>query len=299
MKKLVPFAVIFLLINFALSILFMMMMDESQLLVADNKMKLNRPFNFLVIGNSHALALQEEQMPNTNNIASYGEQLQNTYFKLEFYLKNNPKPAKGVIMSYDLGIVRRLEIDNQPYQFYWNRYEHRAGLMRYSEKRTSFVLSRLSSLLFPYKDGEVDAFDYLFADQQTRNIASMRDQGKINKLPVDAQRQISEDCIMREISEAGLYYFKQIIKLCKKNDVKLYLVRFPVTPLHQFNLSKCYDPEEFYQRVQVSSFGNSPIVEVLDFHNQYDESYFRDPHHLKGGATREEFSKMVFDQISE
>lgn len=273
-------------------------MNSSQLIQSDMAMRnVQKPLKYLISGTSHALALQPEYFENSINISSYAESIQNTYFKLSHLVNEKEIRTENIILSYDLGFLSNVDIDNQPYQYYWNKYENRQELIKFSEDRISFLGNRISTFLFPYKDGEIDWFDFYFA-KTTKGGENLRNSKAITKLAPIEKRNLDKECFDKKISDFGLYYFNNIINLCAKNNINLILIRFPVTEKFYFNASKCFKPDDYYKKVKSICFENFNFVKVYDFHNIYSEEYFRDPHHLKKGKIRDDFSEIVIDQLN-
>lgn len=283
------------LINYLLSYGNKLMMNESQLLASDRIMlSLQDSVELLLIGNSHSFNIRTDFLPKSVCIASYGEELHNTYYKLNYLLENQNVRPKTVIMSFDLGLLRPVHFDQQKYQYYWNDYENSSESFTVSEDKSSFMTSRGLSYLFPYMDAEVDAFDFLFADNETRDIAMVRDAAKVKQFDPSLKKVLNSACLDNQVTKIGGFYFEKLITLCSKYDINLVLIKYPISKSCYFEKSVCFDPDGYYRLINDEFIeGKYDKVNVLDYHDAYDFTNFRDPDHLKGGEYRERFTLKV------
>lgn len=298
MKKILISIFSFVIINWLLAIGYHGVMRHSQLLKSDEELrKVSKVQKFLIMGNSHSFNIKSEFFSGSINVASYGEEIHNTYFKLKHLLSERKVMPANVILSCDLGMLKDAKIDDQNYQFYWNQYENTFELFFFSENRITFLANRMMGYLFPYWNGEVEVFDYLFADRSTHKIAMLRAQAKIKKFDPNNKRIVESGCLENQFKEPAVFYFNKILDLCKDNDIQLFLIRYPVTESYYFDNSKCFEPDEYYHKLEELYMGNRD-VKLLDYHSYFPDSEFADPDHLKGGAVRQELSKKIFNEIS-
>ena len=295
MKKLVLFLSIFCGISALLTYGFLHVMDASQLMKSDRILNQQKTGFTVIAGNSHTLALQPSVFKNSINIASYGEALHNTYFKLKFLVERGSKPRQ-IILSFDLGALSRPGIDHQNYQYYWNQYEDPWELLQFSGNKIDFVFTRLTSWAFPYLDGEVEVFDYFFSKPAEGELENLRD--KNATVYPAMKRVLTDSCLQAQISPIGEYYLKKIIELCNETGTNLFLIHFPVTKAYYLGQSLCFDPQKYKQQV-IERFGLEEPGKIMfiDLHDLYDDSFFYDPHHLKGGQVRTDFSKLLHQKI--
>lgn len=256
-----------------------LMKSHNQMIEAPNKIPL------LIIGNSHSLAIQTSYFSGSVVTASYAEEIHNTYFKLNYLIRILGKRPDTVFMSYDLGLLRYKNFDRQHHQFYWNKFEDPFELSAFSDDGIVFWMTRIFAWAFPYHDGEIEVFDYLFAKKSSLG-EEMRGEQKVIGLPDDALREIDEECLNEQISEYGQFYLEQILKLLNDVGSELVLIRFPVSENFYYTHSKCFDPERYYEKVFSESLSQYNHVKVLDFHDLCPDSDFRDSHHLKSGQPR-------------
>lgn len=262
-------------------------MRHARLMQVDALLRAETPLpETLILGTSHAAALDPEAMPNAINLAGYGEHVHQTWYKLRLLLEADRVP-KRLVMGCDLGMLRFVEPADLPYQWYWNRLE--AGdpsLCAYSQHPRAFVLNRLAAAAVPYADGETDAIDHFFAGNQTGELRDVH-------WPQPVERVHTDSCLTAQISAYGAHYFDAILAACAQHRIAVYLVRFPVTEAYYSNQSACFAPEAYYQRVDEIVRNSAADVHWIDLHDAFPRSDFRDPHHLNPGVARAALTRMV------
>lgn len=284
-KKLFILGFILLSIHAGLTVWYARVMSDSSLLKSDRYFQtLPVEMDVLVMGNSHAMSINPELWKGCYNMATSGERLHQSYYKLAHLLEEKQLKVNRVIVPCDLMTLRAEKLEHTPHQFYWNRFVNESELSKFSEKPLDFSMHRLLNTLFPYKDGEKDVMDYYFATDQSKERARERAFAKIKSLNGDETRSLTDSCLQAQISDYGRFYMDKITQLCEKHNCKLSMVRFPVTAHYFFSESECFDPEEHYQLVTNTFQIKGQSVPILDFHAAFPQSAFRDPHHLKYGA---------------
>jgi len=272
-------------------------MHESQLMKCDREMLSLPAKNYnLIAGNSHALSVQTEYWENSHVIASYGEEIHQSYFKLKHILEVQSSRPDTLLLSFDLGMMHQLALKNQAHQWYWNKYESSRELAPFASKKFEFYSHRIVSGIFPYMDGEVEVYDYFFAKKDSTQL--MRKSTEIKKLDeIPPLRQLSDTCLKAQFSPCGIHFFEALLQLCKENSIVLALVRFPVTPHYYWSQSTCFEPEAYYTSCDSMLQKSGVNFKILDFHDRYEEEFFRDPHHLKGGEIRKEFTIEILKEL--
>jgi hypothetical protein len=268
-------------------------MKESHLLQTHEKMEImSAPHEIIVLGNSHAVAVQEDEFKDLVNLATYGEEIHQTYFRLNYIAREKKLPPKRLILSCDPGWLRDQEIDKQAYQWYWSKFEDE-NLIRFSKSKIDFYSSRILSALFPYMHSEREAFDFLFGDAKKGEMRV--EDPYIARKEINYNRELSDSCLQAQFSPIGLHYLDKITRLCKAHDIELVLVRFPLTPQYLFEQSSCYEPEVYYSRL-IEQIDYEDL-KLIDLHDAFRPEDFRDPHHLKGGEPRQRLSRMLGDSL--
>ncbi len=284
-----------LVIHFALVMGYKALMADSALMKSDRVLHtVGNETQVLIAGHSHTMALETDVWEGAVNISSAGENLHQSYFKLRYAIEKLGSQPEVIVIPFDLGALRNYDPTKQNYQSYWNKYEDFKELARFSESKINFWAYRLTGGMLPYQDGLHDLVDFLFADSLAQNEAMrMGGKDKINQRPDTLHRAIDRARFDDEFSAYGLHFLRATAELALSHDVELVLVRFPVTRGHYFSNSSKFDPDEYYTAVTDSLDEWGASYRILDFHDAFPDSSFRDPHHLKAGAVRQQFTEMV------
>ena len=285
-NKILWFMASALVIHLALVVGYRAVMSHSHLMQVDRELHSTHPLPATVIlGTSHAAALDTAIIPGSLNISGYGEQLHQTWFKYKRLIENRGAP-KRIVISCDLGWLHAHRPDQQAYQWYWNRLEG-SGLIGFAKDRTTYRLKRVAATLVPYMHGETDFIDRY---SPTDVPGVLRDGGFFPPAP---QRIPADSCLNAQTSDYGEWYLRKLLKQCLEDSTEVYLVRFPVTDNYYEYYSRCFDPEQYYRELDLWIYQLGIEPHWIDLHDAFPESDFRDAHHLQAGAPREGLSRRV------
>lgn len=256
-----------------------------------NYYKIDSQKSNLILGHSHTeCAFNDSLIQQTINLSNGGENHFYTHFKLKKILEHN-RSIKNVFLSFS---NNQIDLSSDSIGVWSNR-----NMDRWFSKYGAFMqyqdIKILAKNNFPnfLNVQSVTARDYiLFLFKNDNNIIKSHNWGGYNKLnnklKIEGRVKSSLKSSEFQYSEVNINYFKKSIELCKKNDVKVYLVRCPTTKKW-----KGLSNEIFFQRIVKNDFKD---VNFLDFNNfPLDDSCFADMDHLNhNGATR--FS-IFFDEL--
>lgn len=266
-------------------------MQDSRLMVVNRKMQsIEESPKTLIMGNSHAVAIDEGVIGNALNIAGYGEHIHQSWYKLKFLLDEGKKPDR-IILSCDLGMLRSLNPDDLPYQWYWNKFED-AELGNFAHSRRHFLMNRLLARAFPYTETETDAMDYYFGS--AKKEGQLRESGS-DKLH---EQTHTDSCLQAQFSEYGLYFLDRFLERCRAENIEVHLTRFPITTGFIQQQASCYRSEDYYSTLRVIAAKPDLDLNWIDLHNSFPNEDFRDPHHLRTGSPRSRLSKMIADSLA-
>ena len=298
-KKLIVFFVAALIVHFTLVFANSHLLSKGRLGQVDGEIKrLPMSDTTVIVGNSHAAAVEAELLPDAYNLASYGENIHQSYYRLNDLLNRKKKTPKRVLLSCDLWFLKNLLSTRDPNQCYWNSIEEWDELSNFADSRWDFYSQRLVSLLVPYKNFDVLLFDYLLAPKQP--VGAMRGQGSAeSEEPGERSfhREPTEKGLQNQLSDYGIYFFRGILRLCREAEVELFLVRFPVTRAYYYEYSEDYEPERFYAELEKIVESEYPQAQLVDLHDAFVEQDFMDPHHLKGGEPRKRMTLMIKERL--
>lgn len=248
----------------------------------------------LVLGNSHAAAVLTEFLDNAHNLASYGESLHKSYYRLVDVVKRDGNKPANLILSFDLGIMENRADFKDPNQYYWNTLENSGELARFVDNKFAFFNHRLSSKVIPYKNLDVVLFDYFFAKRSP--VGALRPSTSLVERSIK-ERAPTPEGLVAQLSPYGKYYLRQTLKLAREHNIRVLLVRFPVTQRHYVEKSNNFEPSLFYREAHSIASKELDNVKILDLHDRFEESEFRDPDHLRGGAPRQRMTQLIAEKL--
>lgn len=288
------FALIFVLINYVLNLWYQDMMYGSHIRTTDRNFHVYAPgdsIKYLILGHSHSFGLLGNQMVNGVNFGSYGEDISRSYYKLKYALERNP--VEYVVLNFDLSDVDERTGLGRENLYYWLRYVDFWELGRVKGEVLDYSYKYAKARFFSYADGEMDVFEYLFPKDQ--NDLLIED---LENVTVEVSNKSEyKDCLEDKLSPEGLYYFTKIVELAHSRSVKLVLLKYPVTEAYYHQVSYCYSPEAYYERLMtvLAPYDN---IEILDYQKTYFDSLalFRDSNHLTA-EFRPTFTSIIEQEI--
>lgn len=250
--------------------------------------------DYVILGNSRpALAFNDSLITRVYNFSSIGEAYFYTYLKAEQIIKNN-KHLKGIFLEYNLE-----DIGHKRDSWTWGRDFMQNNYVKYSYAMSFYNFKTL--MLKNPKDWFAVHMGQAFV-RQMKNILIL-DKGELQKYyggyffdnvsNMDSllkEVSVSQKDHIKNVAEFHQEQLRRILKLCRENGIKVYLIR---SPLHYSN---GIQPDRNWM---LSYLGpENKDLEYLDF-NDYpaDLEEYKDPSHLNDkGAIR--FSRF-FNQLIE
>ncbi len=280
--------------NYLLSKWYLMVMQKSHLVETDQKFHQyaeTGQLDLVIMGNSHTFAINADSIQNSIHFGSYAETIEKSFFKLKYLVESDKEPQR-IILSYDLGLLNDKNINLKWNSFYWVKYYDKMEFFEVTDDKLGFVFHLLKAKLIPYADGEIDLVDYYFSDEVPVELENLRNDKKaLNQVKAEF------DCLDSQLSDIGVHYFKKFVNTCTENGIELILVRFPLTSYFYQSQLYCYDDLEYYDWIKSNCLSDE--IRILDYHNSYADSLFKDPHHLKGGVIRQMFTSKLKNDIAQ
>ena len=253
----------------------------------------------LFMGDSHpANAINTSYFENSFNFAGLSESYDQTYFKFRKTVKDNPN-LKVVVIPLEFYSFSDYRANKYVYVWYWLKYLGYDDLYKITgkSKLNLYIGSKI-----PVLGNGVELFR-LFGEQDTTRIIQGWNLNEGNWSSVKNKNKVAFDRIKiqfkdkYDIDAELFYYFLKIIDLAEEKNIKVVIVKYPLSPEYIEEIEKTpFNVESYYKTVDrfVSKKGN---VMILDYHNFYtDEKLFANPDHLSiYGANV--FSKELSDKF--
>ena len=238
--------------------------------------KIDENVTQLVIGHSHSeCSINDSILRNSINLSSSGEAYFYNFQKLKLVAGDN-KQINTVLIEF-----ANSQVDSAMDDWIWGYEKMSFYLQFYSPfldsediklllKHNSTDLPSSYSvatrkLLYRILANDYNLVDEMggFANSKLSKVDEMIANNKFN-------RTISED---HSLSETNLSYLRKMIDFCKKNNIRVFLIRSPQHPLYADLVN-----EPLYQKVLKTQFND---VELLDFDAMnFPNSEYLDLHHL-------------------
>ena len=292
LKRLLIFLLLLIGVNAALDQLYKRFVVHNILNRAVDKQfsEYNDTLKWLAMGNSHN-CVNTHIMGQTFNYSAPGETYIQTYYKLKYILEETGKTPENLILFIDISSFGPNIANRMEYNSYWIKYVDYFELSRIKKNRavlSKWVEGKFFSYAGNYKDIELSLV-YLIKirhlklyrgyrpHRNYKNFANEKD--KIKKAKFKANLYLSRDAYYDDLMKV---YFEMILDLCQKHDVKVILIRIPVTKEYYEEVSGLVPVDLLYKEVEESYAPFPNVSMVLDWHDLYFDhpEYFFDPDHL-------------------
>jgi len=245
---------------------------------------------YLAIGNSHN-CVNTYILENSFNYGSPSESLIQSYYKLKHILVEKNKRPEYVILQSDISSFGPMSADRYEYNSYWIKYINFLELAKIKKDRkvlTKWIEGNFFSYAGNYKDvqlsivyrakmKDLEMYHGYRPHRDYKNFAkhANRQRAAWNK----ARRILSKDVYF---DDATRVYFEKIMKLCQAHDVKIVMVRYPMTKEFSDEERKIVPAEKLFGEVEEIATRYSVYQGTFDYHDLYfnHPELFFDPDHL-------------------
>lgn len=256
----------------------------------------------VMVGNS-LVQLDIAPIEHSYNLASFDESYSTTFYRLQDLLARDDQPIEVVLTQLSLHSFRSLRpVDTQ--QDYWAQIIDYPDLIRTTGHPIPLIRDAIRFREFPYTGGIAQLLEYRQSTSSTvrdaqlayvqRDYSQATDQ--FTQAAAGANRLLA---VGQPIDIATIDYFSRIIDLCADHNVRLVLVRFPITRTHYEAMTAHVEVDQ-WQRVVDERLADADHVNVLDFMELYFDDYskFMDPLHLNA-QSKTGFTEMLKAELKE
>lgn len=291
-KRMVLFLVLVLLVNFMLDRAFK---EFSVHNIVNRRMdeqfaEYDDTLTYLTMGNSHN-CISTYILENSFNYGSPSENYIQTYYKLRYILEETGKKPEILLLQTDISSFGPKIAQRYEYNSYWSRYINYLELARVKKSRdilTKWLEGKFFSYAGNYKDIQLsilyrikiktlEMYHGYRPHRDFRNFAHEPDprRAAFNKANLILSEEAYLDPTIR-------VYFGKIMDLCQKHDVKVILVRFPMTRVFDEEETKIVPEDRLYEEVEAIALQYPVFDRIMDYHTLFFDhpEYFFDPDHL-------------------
>jgi hypothetical protein len=265
---------------------------------------------YLTMGNSHN-CINTRILENSFNYGSPSESFIQSYYKLKYILEESGRKPEYLILQADISSFGPKISDRFEYNFYWKKYIDYIELAKIKKewdipgkwlegKFFSYAGNYKDiqlSILYRIKMNDLEMYRGFRPHRDFRNFANEADRQKVAWSKADLI-----------LSKEGYFdpaikvYFEKIMQLCQAHDVKVLLLRIPMSKEFYTEESKIVPADQLYREVETIASRYPVYMRIYDYHALFFDhpEYFFDPDHLnvKGsdlftGKLSEELAGMI------
>jgi hypothetical protein len=316
LKRLLYFVLILIAVNFILDHLFKNFTVHNILNNAKDKdfSEYNDSLKYLSMGNSHN-TVNTYILDKAYNYNSPAENYVQSYYKLKSILEVQKRKPEYLILYIDNSSFGPKAMGYLEHNSYWIKYIDYAELAKIKSDNNIFnkwiegkfisyaggYRSIMLTLVYYFKIGHLDIHKGYrpprnfknFAFEKPANISTFSDESSYDwsgGTRVDQQEEIRRAKLKTSIyfspnaylDPSIASYFEMILKLCQEHDVKIILLRSPVTAPYWQEVNKLIPVDSLQQKVGNIYKRYPNVAKVLDYHDLYFDhpEYFYDADHL-------------------
>ena len=311
-KKSMLFIIMLFLINFGISKIYThLVLSHSYLYRTEAQFQAyKQSTHILIVGDSHPMSgVDTRIIPNSFSATSTGENIIETYYRLQSILEDEPLDIKMVILPLDVHTFSSFRLDRFNPANFWCRYLDVFELGA-STGNTPKVLFKCFLGQFSYYNGLDSTIDLLkvkagflegeeelvrgFKIEKSNNVAR-------NQLYGDARNRAIQHLLKaNQFDPLAQVYFLRLLALLDKNDIPAMFIKYPVIQSYYQVAGKYLDIDSYYADVQGLLDQHSGPYLLLDYHDLFwgNNDYFSDADHLnETGAI--EFTKILYQDLKD
>lgn len=250
----------------------------------------NDTLKYLALGNSHN-CINTYILKKSFNYGSPSENYIQSYYKLKHILEKTGKKPEYLILQADISTYGPKIADRYEYNSYWIDYIDYPELARIKGDRsilTKWLEGRFFSYAGNYKDVQlsilyrikIKTLEMHNGYRPHRDYRNFSTEMNKRKLAWDkANLFLSKDAYFDNSIKV---YFEKILQLCQANNVKVLMVRYPMTREFNEEEMKIVPTDKLFSEVNAIASHYSVFRGLFDYHGLFFDhpEYFFDPDHL-------------------
>jgi hypothetical protein len=260
----------------------------------------------LILGDSHGVfALDPVLIGKAFNFSNSGESYIHNYYKLKFALKRKHS-LKAVILPLDLHSFSDFRKNRIHFNLNWLRYLNYPELGWIKKQAWSYLIKYLNLRFFSFKGRYRQFGDALLNPGLTRKTNQEEEPGFVaregyffhnreEKARKRANRQLKD---FNSFSPEMVFFFKSILKECQDRQLRVILLKLPITEDYYQQAGKLIDIHRLDARVQplVRNFTHVCIFDFQKIYFKNEAGLFWDPQHLNKIGARD-ISVRIHDRL--
>jgi hypothetical protein len=245
---------------------------------------------YLAMGNSHN-CINTHMLPQSFNYGSPSENYIQSYYKLKHILERTGKKPQYLLLQADLSSFTSKSADRYEYNSYWIKYLDYVELAKVKKQRGvlfKWLEGKFFSYAGNYKDIQLsivyrikmktlEMYNGYRPHRDYHNFANEKNRQR--SAWEKAQHILTNDSYF---DPAIRYYFDNILSLCQENNIKVILIRYPLSKEFSFEERRIIPADILTNEVEKIAHKYSVYCGTLDYHDIFFDhpEYFFDPDHL-------------------
>lgn len=262
--------------------------------------------SILIAGDSHPRSdVYPPIIPNSFNVATGGENIICTYYRLRRYIKDGMN-IELVILPIDLHSFSSFRTDRLIDTYWWRNYINYFELGRIKGKLFEYFWIRVGGD-FAYIGGIKNTINQIKIKLGIKEIipihdghlAGNEDFSKIDDPVYTAKLRVNSHLKGEEIFDRYMVmYFFRTLDLLQQDDVKVVLVRYPISNAYYRMAEKVMDIDKYNQQVERMIEANGYYIPILDYQDSkfLPKSMFNDADHLNVNGAKY-FTRMLKNDL--
>lgn len=250
----------------------------------------NDTLKYLSLGNSHN-CINTYILENSFNYGSPSENYIQSYYKLKHILEKTDKKPEYLLLQADISTYGPKIAERYEYNSYWINYINYPELARIKGDRevlTKWLEGKFFSYAGNYKDIQLSivyrmkirTLEMHNGYRPHRDYRNFADEPNRKKLAWDKANLFSTRGAYFDPTIKA--YFKMMLQLCQDYNVRVYLIRYPVSQEFYAEETKIVPAGLLYSEVEGIASGYASYMGILEYHSLFFDhpEYFFDPDHL-------------------
>ena len=240
------------------------------------------------------------------NYASSNENFAQSYYKLKNIVEIRKRKPACIILPVDISSFSSFRTDRFRYDPYWIRYIDYFELAKVKNDR-DYIYKWISAIFFSYAGNYDMIFKYfnllLHGNREPIILGYLPRFDNFNNVK-DKQKAAAEraDLYLKGFNpwdKDMVWFFRKILEYCTATDIKVILVRLPVTEEYQTEAAKLNPPGPFYRKIDSIVWQYPVVLHEYDFQSYLSghPEYFRNPDHINNRGAPV-FSAMLNEEFN-
>lgn len=258
----------------------------------------NDTLKYLMMGNSYN-CINPKILNNSFNYSSPNENYIQTYYKLKSIIEKSNKILEYVILPFDITYFCPFAAKRFKFDSYWVKYLNYLEIGKIKNDKYfkyKWITGKFFSYAGNYKDIQLTILyhfkvnenenDIVYGYRAPRNFKNFSEE--TNKMQL-AQNKVDLYFTEYKHTDKSLrIYFKKILDICIKNNIKVILIKMPITKEFYTKINERLPVKTLDKEIEpiYSNYTNITQLNYLNLFFEHPEYFFNEEHLNPKGADK-------------